>query len=252
MEASRMQKKLNWPVILAYYFIACLWSWPLFWWRDTHPASWKALPVPPVFQSPLVSWGPGLAAIVVFLVFPRMRPGFLSLPGSSWKRSALCFLIPICFACIVYAIESEKSSWKLGFDLIVWGFGCLGEELGWRGFLQGALRPLGRIRAGLLLSLMWTAWHFTTTWEGLTSHLEILLPTLVALTFVLTFLTERTGSLALAATVHAWVDLWFSPGGYFRWAALAAVPVLIWIIWKWPKPSTEPVAHSPQSAAALA
>src|SRR5580704_2862287 len=169
METSRMQTKLNWPVILAYYFIACLWSWPLFWWRDAHPASWKALPIPPVFQSPLVSWGPGLAAIVVFLVFPRMRPGFLSLPGSSWK---------------------------LGFDLIVWGFACLGEELGWRGFLQGALRPLGRIRAGLLLSLMWTAWHFTTTWSGLISHLYTLLPSLAALSFGLAFLTERTGSLA--------------------------------------------------------
>ena len=252
METSRMQTKLNWPVILAYYFIACLWSWPLFWWRDTHPASWKALPIPPEFQSPLVMWGPGLAAIVVFFVFPQMRSGFLSLPGSSWKRSALCFLIPICFACIAYAIESEKFSWKLGFDLVVWGFACLGEELGWRGFLQGALRPLGRIRASLLLSLMWTAWHFTTTWDGLISHLEILLPALMALTFVLTFLTERTGSLALAATVHAWVDLWFSPGGYFRWAALAAVPVLIWMIWKWPKPNAEPAAHSPQSAAAIA
>lgn len=94
-----------------------------------------------------------LAEFVVFFVFPQMRSGFLSLQGSSWKRSALCFLIPICFACIAYAIESEKFSWKLGFDLVVWGFACLGEELGWRGFLQGALRPLGRIPASLLLSL---------------------------------------------------------------------------------------------------
>ena len=116
------------------------------------PRKLEGLPIPPEFQSPLVMWGPGLAAIVVFFVFPRMRSGFLSLPGSSWKRSALCFLIPICFACIAYAIESEKFSWKLGFDLVVWGFACLGEELGWRGFLQGALRPLGRIRASLLLS----------------------------------------------------------------------------------------------------
>jgi hypothetical protein len=52
-----MQSRLNWHVIIAYYFIACLWSWPLFWWRDTHPASWKALPIPPEFQSPLVMWG---------------------------------------------------------------------------------------------------------------------------------------------------------------------------------------------------
>ncbi len=246
-----MQSKPNWHVIIAYYFIACLWSWPLFWWRDTHSASWKALPIPPEFQSPLVMWGPGLATIVVFFVFPHMRSGLLSLGGSSWKRSALCFLIPICFACIAYAIESKKFSWKLGFDLVVWGFACLGEELGWRGFLQGALRPLGRIRGCLLISLMWTAWHFTTTWDGLISHLEILLPALLALTFVMSFLTERTGSLALAVTVHAWVDLWFSPGGYFRWAVLAASPVWIWMIWKWPKRNAQFADDSPRSAAAL-
>jgi membrane protease YdiL (CAAX protease family) len=252
METGRMQSKPNWHVIIAYYFLACLWSWPLFWWRDTHSGSWKALPIPPEFQSPLIMWGPGLAAIVVFFVFPQMRSRFLSIPGSSWKRSAMCFLIPICFACIAYAMESKKFSWKLGVDLVVWGFACLGEELGWRGFLQGALRPLGRIRAYLLLSLMWTAWHFTTTWDGLISHMEILLPSLLALTFALAFLTERTGSLALATTVHAWVDLGVSPGGYFLWAALAAVPVLIWMIWEWPKPNAEPADPSPQSAAAIA
>src|SRR5215831_16582414 len=127
--------------------------------------------------------------------------------------------------------------------LLVWEKSC------WRGFLQGALQPLGRIRGCLLISLMWTTWHFTTTWDGWISHLEALLPTLVALTFVMAFLTERTGSLALPVTVHAWVDLWFSPGGFFRWAALAAVPILTWVIWKWPKPNAKPATQSSQSAA---
>lgn len=247
-----MQSKPNWHAIIAYYFMACLWSWPLFWWRDTHPASWKALPIPPEFQSPLVMWGPGLAAIMVFFVFPQMRSSFLTLSGSSWKRSVLSFLLPICFACIAYAIESKRFSGKLVFDLTVWGFACLGEELGWRGFLQGALQPLGRIRCCLLISLMWTTWHFTTTLDGWISHVEALLPAIVALTVVMAFLTERTGSLALPVTVHAWVDLWFSPGGYFRWAALAAVPILIWVIWKWPKPNAELATQSSQSAAAIA
>jgi membrane protease YdiL (CAAX protease family) len=251
METGRMQSKPNWHAIIAYYFVACLWSWPLFWWRDVHSTSWKALPIPAEFQSPLIMWGPGLAAIVVFFVFPQVRSRFLSLPGTSWKRSALCFLIPIGFACIAYAIASKKFAWKLGPDLIVWGFACLGEELGWRGFLQDALRPLGRIRGGLLLALMWTVWHFTMTWNGLISHLETLFPALVALTFVLAFLTERTGSLALAATVHAWFDLGFSSGGYFRWAALAAVPVLIWMIWTWPKRDAKIADHWPKPAAAI-
>lgn len=247
-----MPSKPNWQVIIAYYFLACLWSWPLFWWRDTHPASWKALPIPPQFQSPLVMWGPGLAAIMVFFAYPQMRTRFLALSGSSWKRSILCFLVPICFAWIAYAVVSKKFSEKLVFDLIVWNFACLGEELGWRGFLQGALQPLGRVRGCLVISLMWTVWHLPTTWDRLISHLEVLFPALVALTFVMAFLTERTGSLALPVILHAWFDLWFSPGGYFQWAALAAVPLWIWMIWKWPKPKVEPANDSPLSAAATA
>jgi len=151
---------------------------------------------PPEFQSPLIMWGPGFGAIVIFLVFPQMRSRFLSLPGSSWK---------------------------LGYDLVVWGFSCLGEELGWRGFFQGALRLLGRIRSCLLLSLMWTAWHFTATWSGLISHLYTLLPSLAALSFGLAFLTERTGSLALATTVHALVERLPFHDGDTRWLSTMTI-----------------------------
>ena len=36
--------------------------------------------------------GPALAAIAVWRLFPRARSRFASLPGSSWKCSAVCFL----------------------------------------------------------------------------------------------------------------------------------------------------------------
>jgi membrane protease YdiL (CAAX protease family) len=36
--------------------------------------------------------------------------------------------------------------------------GC-GEEIGWRGFLHGALRPLGFWRCALLTGVFWALWH---------------------------------------------------------------------------------------------
>ena len=111
-------------------------------------------------------WGPALAAIAVFYLFPQVRSRFVSLFGSSWKRSAVCFLTPIFFACIASAIQSRHFSYKLVYYLLVGGFSTLGEELGWRGFLQGALRPLGRVRGYLLLALMWEVWHFTSHTKG--------------------------------------------------------------------------------------
>ena len=49
---------------------------------------------------------------------------------------------------------------------MIGGVSTLGEELGWRGFLQGSLRPLGRVRGYLLVALMWEAWHFTSHLKG--------------------------------------------------------------------------------------
>jgi membrane protease YdiL (CAAX protease family) len=49
---------------------------------------------------------------------------------------------------------------------MIGGVSTLGEELGWRGFLQGSLRPLGRVRGYLVVALMWEAWHFTSHLKG--------------------------------------------------------------------------------------
>jgi hypothetical protein len=82
---------------------------------------------------------------------------------------------------------------------------------------------------------MWTVWHFNPTRDGLISHLEVLLPVTVVVTFFLAFLTGRTGSLLLAAAVHEWLDIGVGYSDYRRWVALAAVPFWLWIAWKWPK-----------------
>ena len=222
-----------------FYFLACLWSWPFFWWRDVHTAAWNAWGLPEEIKGLTQPWGPALAAIAAVYLFPRMRSRSVSLLGSSWKRSAVCFLVPIVFATLASAIQSRHFPYRLVYYLLVGGFSTLGEELGWRGFLQGALRPLGRVRGYLLLALMWEVWHFTSHTKGtlheVFSRLAIIVPAIVLITFALGFLTERTGSVVLATAVHEWIDLGADAGGYFLWAGLAAVPVWLWIAWTWPE-----------------
>jgi hypothetical protein len=96
------------------------------------------------------------------------------------------------------------------------------------------VRPVGRIRGSLLIGLMWTAWHFNPTREGLISHLEVLLPVTVVISFLLMFLVGRSGSVLLAAAVHEWLDIATSYGGDRRWVALVTVPFWLWMVWKWP------------------
>jgi uncharacterized protein len=234
-----VQSKPNWRAIAVFYVLACSWSWPFFWWRDVNTASWNAWHLPEEIKGLTQPWGPALAAIAVFYLFPQVRSRFASLMGSSWKRSVLCFLTPIVFASIAAASQSRHAPYTLVYYLVIGGFSTLGEEIGWRGFLQGALRPLGRVRGSLLLALMWEVWHFTSHLKGplyeVMSRLGVIVPAVVVITFVLAFLIDRTGSVVLATAVHEWIDLGVDSGGYFLWAGLAAVPVWMWIVWRWPK-----------------
>jgi membrane protease YdiL (CAAX protease family) len=200
-------------------------------------------------------WGPGLAALVVFYLFPKARTKTVSFLGSSGARSACFCLTPILFAFIGLAIQSGRLSYKIVYYLLMGGFSTLGEELGWRGFLQSALRPLGRVRGYLLLALLWEVWHFTAHTKGtlpqVMSRLEMIVPAVIVITFVLAFVTERTGSLVLAVTLHEWIDIAVDGGtGYLLWAALASVPVWTWLVWTWPKRIGESAERALDSKAA--
>jgi membrane protease YdiL (CAAX protease family) len=252
MQSPEAQAKPNWRAIILFYVLACLWSWPFFWWRDVHTASWNGWRLPEEIKGLTQPWGPGLAAIAVFYLFPQTRSRSASLWGSSWKRSAICFLTPVVFAVAAASIRSRHLSYTLVYYLLVGGFSTLGEEVGWRGFLQGALRPLGRVRGYLLLALMWEAWHFTSHTKGtlneVISRLAIIVPAVVVITFILALLTERTGSVLLATAVHEWIDLGVDPGGYFLWAGLASVPVWLWLAWTWPRQQCNLDKHARRNA----
>ena len=238
MIPSPKPQSVNWRAVTVFYFLACLWSWPFFWWRDVHTASWNAWHLPEEIKGLTQPWGPALAALAVFYLFPKVRTRSVSLLGGSWKRSAAAFLTPILFATVAASRQSGHLTWKLIYYLIMGGFSTLGEEIGWRGFLQPALRPLGRVRGYLLLAFLWELWHFTShtkgTWHDVVSRMEIIIPAIVVITFALGFLTEHTGSIVLATAVHEWIDLASDAGGYFLWAALATVPIWLWLAWTWP------------------
>jgi membrane protease YdiL (CAAX protease family) len=237
MQSGDTRTKPNWCAILVFYALACSFSWPFFWWRDVNTASWNALPLPEEIKD--LTWGPALAALLVFWFIPATRQWAVSFFGTSWRRSAVFFAVPILFAFIGYRVHSGTFSYKLVYYLVIGCVSTFGEELGWRGFLQGGLRPLGRIRGYLLVAFMWEAWHFTSHLKGtlheVISRLSIYIPIVVGVTVVLGFVVERTDSLLLAVTLHEWLDIGFdSSGTYLMWAALACIPLWVWLIWTWP------------------
>ncbi|HHY89203.1 MAG TPA: CPBP family intramembrane metalloprotease [Chloroflexi bacterium] len=86
---------------------------------------------------------------------------------------------------------------------------AFGEEYGWRGFLQSELIKFGRRRGILLLGVIWGAWHWPLIWMGYNYPGEPVLGTIlmtlytIALAFVFGYAVLKTGSVWLAAFIHA-------------------------------------------------
>lgn len=91
---------------------------------------------------------------------------------------------------------------------------AMGEELGWRGFLQGLLIDrLGETRGIVLLGFIWSFWHLPTLLAGYNypEHpvlgAVVLFPAqLIAASFFLAWLTIRAGSFWPAAVAHGAVN----------------------------------------------
>jgi membrane protease YdiL (CAAX protease family) len=86
---------------------------------------------------------------------------------------------------------------------------AFGEEYGWRGYLQGELVKMGKVKGILLLGVIWGLWHAPVVAMG---HqypgrpLEgIIMMTLytIALAFIFGYATLKSGSVWLAAYLHA-------------------------------------------------
>ena len=83
-----------------------------------------------------------------------------------------------------------------------------GEEYGWRGYLQGELVKLGRIKGVLLVGLIWGVWHAPIVAMGhnypgypLTGPLAMIVYS-VGLAFVFGYDMLKSGSVWLAAFLH--------------------------------------------------
>ena len=84
-------------------------------------------------------------------------------------------------------------------------------------------------------------------------RLAIYVPLVIAITFLLGFITERTGSVLVATTLHEWIDIFADPagnGGFF-WSGLACLPVWMWLLWTWPKRKPD-IAQDPARPEATA
>ena len=178
------------------------------------------------------SFGPTAAALVV-AGFAGGRAAVVSLLKRlilvrvNWRvYIATFFLLPaigLVFY-LVLGISAKIAVWKIAVTMIalvpvnafmsgiVFGVGPLGEEMGWRGFLQDRLRGRTRsIAAAIIVGLVWAFWHlpafrFADFRNGLSwPQFVVLYPiSTILIAFIMGHLWRwSNGSLFIAMFFHA-------------------------------------------------
>ena len=240
---------VNVSSVILFFVVACTISWPFFWWRDMHNASWVALPVPVWVRGLAPGLGPALGALLALVVFRKSHRRTISLLGTSASRSFVFALVPLVAATAMGVGEGSPHRNGALFVLSFLAYGLL-EEAGWRGFLQDALRPLRPVPRYILAGTLWNVWHFTTFTRGAPREVAIRLA-LLSVFFVLGAwgigtAADTTGSLTVAALVHLSYNFWraLPPSRALPFLAICAVCWFVLLkswrpgeLWSRPAPS---------------
>jgi len=169
-------------------------------------------------QIGLAQMGPGIAAFLMLLIFRKDGHKILFFSKDTpVKRYIYAALIPLGLGLVVLLITSwgsvSKSNPPAIYDslwlVVFWvPLGAIGEEIGWRGYLNKMLD--GRLRglnSSLLVGVLWMPIHFSFFTEG---PVYIFFFTLLIISYsvVIYALVQDTGfSVILASIFHLSINL---------------------------------------------
>jgi membrane protease YdiL (CAAX protease family) len=236
--------RVRWGAVALYVVCACAFSWPFFWWRDV--LGWSGFPAPPTVGTFLIMWGPAVGAGLCAFAFRATHVRTVKLFGTDVKRSLLFWAAPTI---ALLALDAPRGMGAIGAALLDVATGSvlvLGEELGWRGFLQDALRPLGAATRYTIVGVIWELWHFTTRYHDHTPVQQVFvsasfLLVTIALAFAIGWSVDRSRSLLVAVAIHAGVDqVALAPDATKLVAAGIGLAVWAWVLATWRAPTGEP------------
>jgi len=222
-----MKKLIQSHPIASFITFTLLYSWTL--WLLMILSNKGLLP----FKFPtnfLGSFGPAIGALIVTGII-QGKTGLKIILKSliNWKTSVWSYLFAIFFIIMVYVLTAvityliDPALLKFGklpglpetviyfFVIAILG-GPLGEEIGWRGFLQPQLlKRFTPIVASLLIALIWLLWHIPLFWlEGAAQSGGSIIYfglSVFAMAFLFTLLYLKSkGSLLLAILFHTMIN----------------------------------------------
>jgi membrane protease YdiL (CAAX protease family) len=156
-------------------------------------------------------FGPAVAAIIVTRADGTF--GELRQRTVAWRQPLIWYVaavgIPFGVAAIARAAHSLSGGAALGFgtisaiEIVIFVL-VIGEEIGWRGFLQPRLRHrFSIVSAGAITGVIWTLWHLPIYLQPSTGLLAFAVFAwwVIPLAIVMGFVAERTRFSIIVATV---------------------------------------------------
>jgi len=167
---------------------------------------------------------PQMAPAIAFLVMTRFFPTLkirLNIKFSKHGFISLLFALFIPFIlltigfylCILFNLHFGYTNNFLTILPMVLGgmiFGAIGEEIGWRGFLQPTLeRQYSIIPSAIIVGLFWGLWHIGNYQYGITYMIGFLLFTISASVILRILLNKTENNLIVSVFFHLSINIGF-------------------------------------------
>jgi membrane protease YdiL (CAAX protease family) len=166
--------------------------------------------------------GPALAVGTMGL-FGKIKTYSLSgYTQKNWILSLLIFFTPIAVVCLTNPNQLPKA-FLIVLSIMLY---CIGEEIGWRGWLLKQLEDFGvnQVIQTLVIWVLWLVWHLSFQTINLTFALLLLLGVIG-----INLATRKTGSILVASAMHAVINL----ASFFPSSLFFVIPIWVAIFVWW-------------------
>jgi len=163
---------------------------------------------------------PAIAVLILFLIYGNLPASIkFSLDQSILSKSFIAFVSPLILFAITFLIGRQTGlnvkftgnlSKLIPVMLVGMLIGALGEEIGWRSFLQPVLEKKSSILfASIIIGIIWGLWHVGHYKNGFLFMTGFLLFTISASIIIAGLLRNTEYNLIIAAIFHLSINIGF-------------------------------------------
>jgi membrane protease YdiL (CAAX protease family) len=163
---------------------------------------------------------PAIAVLILFLIYGNLPASIkFNLDKSVLSKSLIAFILPLILFAITFFVGKQMGlnvkfteilSKLIPAMLAGMLIGALGEEIGWRGFLQPVLEKKHSIWfASILTGLIWGLWHAGHYKNGILFMTGFFLFTISASIIIAWLLRNTEYNVIIAAIFHLSINLGF-------------------------------------------